>query len=83
MKYACILNAYIKRYSNLFLLSHQNRLIGSGELQLALMESLEYVRLYGMIAHGSFQGEASLPGNRILLVYRIFEAIYGTGKATC
>ena len=78
MKYACILNAYIKRYSNLFLLSHQNPLIGSVELQLALMESLEYVRLYGMIAHGSFQGEASFPGNRILLVYRIFEAVLET-----
>lgn len=78
MKYACILNTYIKRYSNLLLLSNQNQSISSGELQLALMESLEYVRLYGIIAHGSYKGEVLLPGDWILLTYRVFEAVLET-----
>lgn len=78
MKYACILNTYVKRFSNLILLSHQNKYISSVELQLALMESLEYARLYGIITHGSYQGETLLPGECILLVYRVFESILET-----
>ena len=78
MKYACVLNTYVKRHSNLMLLSHQNPLIGSGELQLAMAESLEYVRLCGIHAYGSFQGEECLPGEWILLVYKVFEAVLET-----
>lgn len=78
MKYACILNTYVKRYSNLLLLSNQRQNISSRELQLALMESLEYVRLYGIIAHGSYKGEYLLPGEWILLAYRVFESVLET-----
>lgn len=78
MKYACILNTYVKRYSNLLLLSHQNEWISSGELRLSLMESLEYVRFYGIMTHGSYQGEAFLPGDWILLAYRVFEVVLET-----
>ena len=78
MKYACILNTYIKRYSNLLLLSNQNQSISSYELQLALKESLEYVHLYGILAHGSYKGEVLLPGDWILLAYRVFEAVLET-----
>ena len=78
MKYACILNTYVKRYSNLYLLSHQNQEFSSGELQLALTESLEYLHLYGINAYGSFRSKGSLPGDWILLCYRIFETVMET-----
>ena len=78
MKYACIINTYVKRFSNLLLLSGQNQSIRSGELQFALMESLEYVRLYGITAHGSYEGEVLLPGEWILLAYKVFESVLET-----
>lgn len=92
MKYACILNVYVKRYSNLLLLlgdvpdynTEKNRRsgrkwIGSGELKLAISESLEYVRLYGVKACGSYSGEMMLEGRRLLLTYELFEAVLETG----
>lgn len=75
MKYACILNCYVKRCSNLLLLSHQNDRIDSGELFLAISESIEYVRLFGIKAHASCKGERKLSGEKILLVYELFEAV--------
>lgn len=67
MKYACILNAYIKRLSNMLLLYHQNCRIFSGELCLAISESLEYVRLYGIKAHFEYRGESLMAGERVLI----------------
>ena len=75
MKYACILNAYVKRCSNLLLLFHQNNRIESDELRLAISETLDYARLYGIKAHGAYQGEARLSGDSILLTYELFEAV--------
>ena len=75
MKYACILNAYIKRYSNLLLLSYQNRVIDADELRLAISESLDYVRLYGVKEHLSYEGEGIFSGERILLLYEVFEDV--------
>lgn len=75
MKYACILNSYVKRYSNLLLLHHQKKQIDIVELQLAITESLEYVRLYGMKAYGAYYGEGMLPGETLLLAYELFQAV--------
>lgn len=75
MKYACILNAYVKRCSNLLLLSHQGRQIGSGELWLAISESLEYVRLYGIKAYGACHGEGVLSQECGLAAYEVFENV--------
>ncbi len=74
MKYACILNAYVKRYSNLLLLYHQNERLDSGELCLAIGESVEYLRLYGAEAHAEFRGQGSVSGEKLLAAYAVFEA---------
>lgn len=79
MKYACILNSYIKRMSNMLLLFHQNKLILSDELCLAVSESLEYVRMYGIKAHFEHMGKSRLPGECILLTYEVFEAVLESG----
>lgn len=74
MKYACILNTYVKRCSNLLLLFHQRGQIESGELRLAISESVEYLRLYGVQAHAAFSGKEMQGGETLLLAYALFEA---------
>lgn len=79
MKYACILNCYIKRLSNMLLLFHQNSRILSNELCLAISESIEYVRLYGIKAHFEYRGESLLSGECALTAYKVFEAVLEYG----
>lgn len=74
MKYACVLNTYVKRHSNLLLSFHESKRIYSDELRFSLVESLEYLRLYGIKAHGFYLGEGGFAGEKILLAYEIFEA---------
>lgn len=78
MKYACILNAYVKRYSNLLLLSHQNRRIDSGELGLAITESLEYVQQCGVKTYIICNGNQKFDGDIILTAYELFENVLET-----
>ena len=73
MKVACILNAYVKRCSNLVILSHQREEIDSNELCLALSESLDYLELYGVKTHGGFRGKCGLSGEMVQFVYEVFE----------
>lgn len=78
MKYACILNAYVKRHSNLLLLSHQDRVIHSEELRHALTESLEYVKLYGIRTQCFFDGKGNLSGEAAVFAYELFEDVLET-----
>lgn len=79
MKYACILYAYIKRLSNMLLLFHQNEFIPSGELCLAITESLEYTRLCGIKVYFDYCGEVDLKGEYALLAYEVFEFVLESG----
>ena len=45
LKHACFIDAYIKRYSNLFLLTKNKKLLDLDELRLAFSESLDYLSL--------------------------------------
>ena len=75
MKFACVLNAYVKRRSNLLLFARQNGLLHSGELWRALAESLEYVQLCGVHAQGFTGGEGMLGVEQALLAYDLFEGV--------
>ena len=75
MKYACILNAYVKRHSNLLLLQDQSNRIDGGELCLAIGESMEYLRLYGAETHAQFRAQGSISGEKLLAAYAVFEAV--------
>lgn len=75
MKYACILNVYIKRYSNLVFLSEKSTCLQAGELFLAVNESLVYLRLYGVKAHGFYSGETGADCAALLSAYSFFEAV--------
>ena len=45
LKHACFLDAYIKRYSNLFLITKNEKILDLAELRLAFSESLDYLKL--------------------------------------
>lgn len=75
MKFACVLNAYVKRRSNLLLFARQNGLLHSGELWRALAESLEYVQLCGVHAQGFTGAEGMLGVDAALLAYDLFEGV--------
>ena len=76
MKYAAVLTAFIKRYSNLILLGAQNDRLPVSELALALKESLEYLRLYGVKTRGEFDvGDESADKAPLLFAYRVFERV--------
>ena len=45
LKHACFLDAYIKRYSNLFLITKNKKILDLAELRLAFSESLDYLKL--------------------------------------
>ncbi|MCI6859238.1 MAG: hypothetical protein MR867_08095 [Eubacterium sp.] len=75
LKYACVLQAYIKRHSNLQILLFQQKYQGSEELWISILESVTYVRLYGIPVSCSKEGNQIALGREILLLYEIFEEI--------
>lgn len=78
LEHAAVLTAYIKRRCNLLLLSHQQDWLSGRELRLALTESLEYIRLYGVGTYGEYGEDAMLPAEHVLLAYRLFETALET-----
>ena len=75
LKRACITSVYIKRYSNLFLLSKKDKNIAMAELGLAFTESLNYLSLSGTVTKINWQSEASLDIDTALAVYEVFQRI--------
>lgn len=78
MKYSAVLTAYVKRYANMVLNLHSSDCFYSDELERAIFESLEYIRLSGIAAHSVFSGEALLYGRSVMLAYEVFENVIET-----
>lgn len=74
-KKACLTTVYIKRYSNLFLLSKEDPNIALAELGLAFNESLNYLRLSSVETSIAWQGEGTLDIDRTLAIYETFQNI--------
>lgn len=75
LKRACITSAYIKRYSNLFLLSKKDKNIAMAELGLAFTESLNYLSLSGVESKINWQSEGALDIDTALAIYEVFQRI--------
>ena len=75
MKYAGVLGAYVKRYSNLLLLAASEGRIDSFELYLCINESFVYLRLLGVSCCADIQQGIELPVSCELLMYELFEAV--------
>ncbi len=78
MKYAGILGAYVKRYSNLLLLSSAESIADSSELFLCVNESFTYLRLLGAFCCADIQSGIEMPVSLMLLMYELLEAVTET-----
>ncbi|MBE5870571.1 MAG: hypothetical protein E7294_04845 [Lachnospiraceae bacterium] len=75
MEKAAILQAYVKRHSNLLLLGDNSPSIDSGELALSIGESLDYAALLGIVGGVQIDGGLSIPTNVLLFMYELFEEV--------
>lgn len=71
----CVLNAYVKRKTNLLLLSAENDALEAQELFLALQESASYLTLAGLPTTAAEPEETRYPAEDILSLYDAFESI--------
>lgn len=75
MKYAGVLGAFVKRYSNLLLLSSSDGKTDSFELYLCINESFTYLRLLGISCYADIQQGIELPVSYELFMYGLFESV--------
>ncbi|MGI6238660.1 MAG: hypothetical protein ACOYI5_03420 [Christensenellales bacterium] len=72
--HARVLNAYVKRRSNLMLIAETKRAVPAEELSHCIRESADCLRAYGALCsfHGDAQGDLRV--ERVMLAYDLFEA---------
>ena len=70
-----VLNAFVKRKSNLLLLAAENKNLSTRELFLALQESGSYLTLAGLHTTADVSEDILLPAERIIALYDTFEGI--------
>ena len=75
MKQAAILNVFIKRMSNLLLISHSSPVIAAADLHLCFRESNEYLELAGIKSYTAFSGKGSLPKDIAIGFYRLYQVM--------
>ena len=73
--FVSVLNAYVKRKTNLLLLAAESAALSKNELYLALRESAEYLTLAGLQTTVLKPEEKQAPAGVILALYDAFEAI--------
>lgn len=83
MQYAAIINAYIKRYSNMLLLIEEHTILDSTELSLAIQETASYLTLYGIQIYYETDGTMQLSGEKILTSYAVLEYVIEEAIHTC
>ena len=75
LKKVVVLSAYIKRMGNLMLLESENHTIKTGELELAIRESFEYLSLSGKNCFLNQTHEKQIPAEVAITCYELFETI--------
>ena len=70
---ASVLNAYIKRSSNLMLLAERGQEADAQELSLCLLESLDYLSAIGVVCSYETRGKGTLSLSKIRRAYAFFE----------
>lgn len=82
LKDACILNVYIKRFSNLYLLSRNKTTLPLSELRLSFDESLDYLRLKNKITSLRWDAAGVVNPAVGLGLYAAFEKILESNLAS-
>ena len=75
LAYVSVLNAYVKRKTNLLLLSAEQDSLTTRDLFLALRESANYLSLAGLRTDALQPDEEKLPSARVIALYDSFEAV--------
>ena len=75
MALVSVLNAYVKRKTNLLLLAAENKMLNARELTLALEESANYLTIAGLPATIRSMQDGMFPAERIISVYDAFEIL--------
>ena len=70
-----VLNAYVKRKTNLLLLASEKERLSLRDLLLALQESAEYLSLAGMQTSADMREDQELSADRALALYDAFEQL--------
>ena len=71
----CVISAYIKRRANLILLGEENPNASSRELEFCLRESLDNLKLCGVMTYLESQCEGNASLSDIVAVYDLFEDV--------
>lgn len=74
LAFVCVLNAYVKRKTNLLLLSAEKESLTTSDLYLALKESAVDLTQAGLRTDVGQPEEADLPAGRVITLYDAFEA---------
>ncbi len=74
LAFVCVLNAYVKRKTNLLLLSAEKDTLTTHDLYLALKESAIDLSHAGLRTGVGQPEEAILPSERVIALYDAFEA---------
>ena len=73
MRFACVLAAYIKRRSNLILLSKKDKLMDVDELALSINESISYLSLTNIECFLDFNLKGKINSDILGTIYDFFE----------
>ena len=73
MAHACFLNCFIKRYANLTLIARENENIAVAELELAVAESLRYLKNMGVVTVVVGFSETQMVAEGLICAYKIIE----------
>ena len=73
MRFLSLIMVYIKRRSNLELISEKNRTIDVNELSLAIKESLDYLSLMDIDCHYECRFNGKIKGEKACILYEFFE----------
>lgn len=73
LKHACFLDVYIKRYSNLFLITKNKKILDLAELRLAFSESLDYLKLNNVNTSLDWELQGRFDAKYCLDLYEIFQ----------
>ncbi len=71
----CVISAYIKRRANLILLGEEKASISARELESCLRESLDNLRLCGVITYLDCRCEGQAAVKQIIAMYDLFEEV--------
>ena len=75
LKHACFIDVYIKRYSNLFLITKNKKILDLAELKLAFSESLDYLKLSGVNTSLDWNLNGRFDAKYCLDLYEIFQYV--------